>query len=133
MTPRISVLDRLGAARYLLVTTFRRTGTPVPTPVWAAPDGDSLVVWTVVDSGKVKRIRHTDRVEVAPCTMRGRPHGVSVPATAEILDAAGTDRVRELIKNKYGLAGALTVKFSLWRRGCDGTVGLRITPVPHPA
>jgi uncharacterized protein len=37
---------------YVSLTTFRRTGVPVATPVWAAPDGDTLVVWTRADSGK---------------------------------------------------------------------------------
>jgi uncharacterized protein len=37
---------------YVSLTTFRRTGVPVSTPVWAAPEGDSLVVWTRADSGK---------------------------------------------------------------------------------
>jgi len=34
---------------YVSLTTFRRTGQPVPTPVWAAPDGADLVVWTHAD------------------------------------------------------------------------------------
>ena len=39
-------------AAYVSLTTFRRTGVPVSTPVWAAPDGDSLLVWTRTESGK---------------------------------------------------------------------------------
>jgi PPOX class probable F420-dependent enzyme len=128
MTSTTPGLDDLGAAKYLLVTTYRKDGTPVPTPVWAARDGDSLVVWTVTDSGKVKRIRRTGRAEVVPCTVRGKPLGESVPARAEVLDAAGTAQVRDLIKRKYGLFGSLTVNFSRLRRGANGTVGLRLTP-----
>jgi len=128
MTSTTPGLDDLGAARYLLVTTHRRDGTAVPTPVWAARDGDSLVVWTVTDSGKVKRIRRTGRAEVAPCTVRGKPLGESVPARAEILDTAGTAQVRDLIKRRYGLMGSLTVNLSRLRRGPDGTVGIRLTP-----
>ena len=44
----------LRRSEYISLTTYRRTGVPVPTPVWAAPDGDSLVVWTRADSGKEK-------------------------------------------------------------------------------
>jgi PPOX class probable F420-dependent enzyme len=128
MSSTMPALDALGRARYVLVTTYRKDGTAVPTPVWAARDGDSLVVWTVTDSGKVKRIRRTGRAEVAPCTVRGRPLGPSVPASAEILDAASTDQVRDLIKRKYGLMGTLTLAVSRLRRGRDGTVGLRLTP-----
>jgi uncharacterized protein len=128
MTSTTPGLDELGTARYLLVTTHRKDGSAVPTPVWAARDGDSLVVWTVTDSGKVKRIRRTGQAEVAPCTARGEPLGESVPARAEILDAAGTAQVRDLIKRKYGLMGSVTVNLSRLRRGANGTVGIRLTP-----
>jgi PPOX class probable F420-dependent enzyme len=119
-------LEVLGASKYVLVTTFRRDGTPVPTPVWGVRDGDSLLIWTVRDSGKVKRIRRDGKVTVAPCSFRGEPRGESVPAQAEILDAAGTARVRELIKKKYRYTGPLVVNGSLRRRGEQGTVGIRI-------
>ena len=42
----------LPRGEYVSLTTFRRTGAPVVTPVWAAPDGDTLVIWTRADSGK---------------------------------------------------------------------------------
>lgn len=64
-------LERLGAAQYLLLTTFRRDGTAVPTPVWVARDGAELVVFTAPNAGKVKRIRRDGAVRVGPCTMRG--------------------------------------------------------------
>ena len=75
----------LGNASYVLLTTFRKDGTPVPTPVWVVRIGDELRVWTIRDSGKVKRIRRSGRAQIAPCTMRGRPRGQSVDATARML------------------------------------------------
>ena len=57
-------LDRLAAEKYVLLTTFRKDGRAVPTPVWAVRDGDALAVWTVSDAGKVKRIRRDGRVTV---------------------------------------------------------------------
>ncbi|HLL65161.1 MAG TPA: PPOX class F420-dependent oxidoreductase [Micromonosporaceae bacterium] len=123
----MTTFTELAAAKYVLVTTFRRDGTGVPTPVWAARDGDHLVVWTVADSGKVKRIRRDGRVTVAPCTLRGKPLGPAVPGTATILDGPGARRVRGLLKRKYWLTGPLTITLSTWRRGEAGTVGLRIS------
>ena len=123
----MTTVERLGEEQYLLVTTFRRDGTPVPTPVWAARDGDALMVWTVGDSGKVKRIRREGHVTVAPCTVRGKPTGEPVPAQALLLGPEGGAVVRELIKRKYGLRGRLFVWASLRRRGADATVGIRIT------
>ncbi|MCT7353481.1 PPOX class F420-dependent oxidoreductase [Streptomyces sp. 15-116A] len=118
---------RLGAGKYLLVTSFRRDGTPVATPVWVVRDGDALGVWTVADSWKVKRIRNRPDVLVGPCDLRGNPTGEQVPATAEICDPATTARYRTLIARKYGLTGRLTLLGSRLRRGLDGTVGIRIT------
>lgn len=123
----MTALEQLGDEQYLLVTTFRRDGTPVPTPVWAVREGDALLVWTVGDSGKVKRIRRDGAVTVAACTVRGTPKGDPVPARAELLGADGGAAVRELIKRKYGLRGRLFVWASIRRRGADATVGIRIT------
>ena len=87
---------------YVSLTTFRRTGEPVPTPVWAAPDGDSLVVWTRADSGKVKRLRHTSRVTVAPCDIRGRVRGPAVEATAGFVDRAEWPSALAALRRAYG-------------------------------
>ena len=80
-----SALDVLGNADYVLLTTFRKDGTPVPTPVWVVRIGDELRVWTIRDSGKVKRIRRSGRAQIAPCTIRGKPRGLSIDATARML------------------------------------------------
>jgi PPOX class probable F420-dependent enzyme len=123
-------LDELSAGKYLLVTSYRKNGTPVSTPVWVVRDGDALGVWTVADSWKVKRIRNRPDVLVGPCDLRGNPTGGQVPATAEICDPATTARYRKLIARKYGVMGRLTLLGSRLRRGPDGTVGLRIVLAP---
>ena len=120
-------LDALGAGKYLLITTYRKNGTTVPTPVWVVRDGDALGIWTVADSWKVKRIRNRADVLVGPCDVRGNPTGDSVPATAEILDAAGSAAYRGLMARKYGVLGRLTLLGSRLRRGADGTIGIRVT------
>jgi PPOX class probable F420-dependent enzyme len=122
----MTVLDRLGAEQYVLLTTFRRDGRAVPTAVWAVRDGDALAIWTVADSGKVKRIRRDGGVTVAPCDVRGRPRGAAVAGHARLADPAATERVRGLLRRKYGLLGRLTLLGSRLRRGIDGTIGIRI-------
>lgn len=120
----------VASAKYVQLTTFRRDGSPVASPLWAAIDGERLVMWTVTDSWKVKRLRRDSRVVVQACNARGRKlEGAPVEGTAEILDDAGTQHVREVIMKKYGIAGRITVLASKLRRGKDGTVGLAITPV----
>ncbi|NJC15308.1 hypothetical protein F4558_005134 [Micromonospora profundi] len=122
----MTMLDRLAAEKYILLTTFRKDGRAVPTPVWAVRDGDTLAVWTRADSGKVKRIRRNGEVTVAPCDVRGRPHGADVPAHATI-DGGDIGRIRDLLKHKYRLLGRLSLLGSRLRRGEGGTVGIRVT------
>jgi PPOX class probable F420-dependent enzyme len=122
-----SASARLAAGKYLLVTTYRRDGRTVPTPVWVVRDGEALGAWTAADSGKVKRIRNRADVLVGPCDLRGNPTGEQVPAHAEILGPEETERYRSLVARKYGLMGRLTLFGSRLRRGREGTVGVRIT------
>ncbi len=131
MTSEPSALQHLGDGQYVLVTTYRRNGTPVPTPVWVVRDGAALGVWTPTKSGKIKRIRRNPVVTVAPCTFRGEALGDAVPGRAELLDQVGTGRVRRLLQAKYGLIARLTVLGSLMRRGRDGTIGVQITLTPQ--
>ncbi len=113
-------------AKYVLLTMFKRDGSAVPTPVWAAEDGGALLVWTARNTGKVKRIRNSGRVTVAPCTMRGRPTGAAVDATATLLDAAGTAKVQEAIGSKYGWIGRTLVNRSAKRGGAHASIGIRV-------
>ncbi|WP_369254155.1 PPOX class F420-dependent oxidoreductase [Geodermatophilus amargosae] len=92
----------LPRSTYVSLTTFRRTGVPVATPVWAAPDGDSLVVWARADSGKVERLRHTARVSVSPCEVRGRVRGPAVEATAGFVDRADRPRALAALRRTHG-------------------------------
>jgi PPOX class probable F420-dependent enzyme len=128
----VDEITRLATEKYLLVTTFRRDGRAVPTPVWAARDGDSLVVWSASDAGKVKRIRRDGAVRLAPCSVRGAPTGPEVAGHAELLDVDESERARGLIASRYGLLGRVTMLGSRLRRGPTGTVGIRLT-VPDQA
>lgn len=120
-------LARLAAEKYLLVTTYRKDGRAVPTAVWAIRDGDALGIWTVADSGKVKRIRNNPEVLVGPCDFRGNPTGEQVPATAEILSTEDTAAYRTLLRSKYGVLGTLSLLGSRLRRGDEGTIAIRLT------
>ncbi|WP_314252265.1 PPOX class F420-dependent oxidoreductase [Streptomyces sp. DSM 40907] len=113
-------LEELGSARYVSLTTFRKDGTPVATPVWAVADGGELYVWTRSDSWKVKRIRNNGRVTVTACDMRGRvAEGAQArEGEARLLDEAGLRRVRKLMSRKYGWQFWLVdVPAALARRG----------------
>ncbi|MFE4373004.1 PPOX class F420-dependent oxidoreductase [Streptomyces sp. NPDC056835] len=121
-----TALESLGTAKYLLVTSYRKNGSRVSTPVWGVRDGDTLGIWTPADSYKVKRIRNRNDIFVGPCDLRGNPLGDQVPATAEICDPDTTARYRELIARKYGIVGRLTLLSSRLRNGTHGSTGIRI-------
>ncbi|UNQ37587.1 PPOX class F420-dependent oxidoreductase [Prescottella equi] len=122
-----ATLSEIGAAKYVLLTTFKKGGSGVPTPLWAAMDGDRMLMWTESKSSKVKRIKNRSRVTVGVCDARGNPKGPQIDATAVVLDDAGTEETRDAIARKYGLIGWIAVKGSILRRGRKGTVGLAIT------
>ncbi len=97
-------LGRLGDARYLSLTTFKRDGTPVACPVWVvSDDGRRLLVSTGAETGKAKRLRHTSRVLVAPASATGKLRGEQIEARGRLLDAVEGERVTKLIRDKYGL------------------------------
>lgn len=122
-----SETDRLAAERYVVLTTFRRDGRAVPTPIWVAGEGGELVLWSVREAGKVKRIRNDGRVEVQACDVRGRKtHGPKVSGQARLLDDAGTERARRMIARKYGVVGRVTMFFSKLRGPADRTVGIAV-------
>lgn len=92
--------------RYVSLTTFRRNGEAVSSPVWIAPLADGTAGFTTgSSSGKVKRIRNNPSVTLRPCDSRGRvPDGtVAVTATATVLTGADAAPIKQAIKAKYGL------------------------------
>jgi uncharacterized protein len=123
----------LPSTTYVSLTTFRRTGVPVSTPVWAAPVGDTLVVWTRTDSGKVKRLQHTSRVTVAPCDFRGRVQGPAVDGVAGFVDHAEWPGALAALRRAYGFRFQLGYVTSravqrLSRRDTDRNEIIRIHP-----
>lgn len=98
--------------KYISLTTFRKNGVPVPTPVWFGEEDDKLYVMTRSDMGKTKRIRNNPQVRVAPCTIRGRVTGPEFAAIARILPQQELARARQTIDRKYWLARVPLV----WRR-----------------
>jgi PPOX class probable F420-dependent enzyme len=85
------------------LTTLRRDGTPVATPVWVVAADDLLYVWTGSQTGKAERIRNSPAVTLAPCTRRGTVIGPAVPAQAVIVCVGERPEIGRLFATKYGL------------------------------
>ncbi|MGV0718269.1 PPOX class F420-dependent oxidoreductase [Mycolicibacterium sp. XJ662] len=120
-------------SEYILLTTFTKDGRPKPTAVWAAPDGDRLLVITQEKSWKVKRIRNTSRVTIAKCDARGNPKGEPVEAAAAILDKSANAETYDALGKRYGLLGKTFNFFSKLRGGMKNNVSIEITPVINRA
>ena len=84
--PASPELLSLADSKYVSLVTFRKLGEEVPTAVWVARDGDSLIVTTVEGVGKVMRLRNDSRVQLAPCSLSGKvaSGAVWVDATATV-------------------------------------------------
>jgi PPOX class probable F420-dependent enzyme len=97
---------------YVSLTTYRRTGAPVATPVWVVAVSDGrLGVWSASEAGKVKRLRHDPRVAVQPCDVRGRLRPGTEPSTgtAEVVRSGRHyDEVQAAVDAKYGVVARLS-------------------------
>jgi len=99
----VSAAGELDRHRYISLSTFRRNGAEVSTPVWFAALGAKLYVFTMGDSGKVKRLRHSPRARVAPSDARGRLQAAWRPATARLVTEPGViEQAHAALRAKYG-------------------------------
>lgn len=105
-------LEALFPGRYLSVTSFKRDGTGVATPLWFVSDGSRLCAFTDLHSAKVRRIRRNPHVLVASCRVDGKLHGEQVPACVEVLTAdADLERVQQLLLERYKLSYRVIMLF----------------------
>jgi PPOX class probable F420-dependent enzyme len=102
----MTLLDEIGRSKYVSLTTYRKDGTAVATPVWHAVNGGELFIVSDADAGKVKRIRNDSRVVVTVCSIRGKiePGAPSAEGVARLLDEGDTEAGRTLIARKYVLS-----------------------------
>ncbi len=108
--------DQLKRQQYLNIETFRKSGVGVKTPVWFVQDGETIFVRTGADSGKVKRIRSTAQVKIAPCKQDGSLLGEWIIASAhELKDEDTARKVDRLLDKKYGLMKKMFALMSSWR------------------
>src|SRR2546429_6125889 len=94
----MSVVDEIGRSRYVSLTTYRKDGTGVATPVWHVLNGGELLVVSDAAAWKVKRIRNNSHVVVTVCGIRGgiAPGAPSARGKAPPLDGPGTGNRTEL-------------------------------------
>ncbi|MFI9047920.1 PPOX class F420-dependent oxidoreductase [Streptomyces sp. NPDC053427] len=106
--PGLAEFERQGA---ILLTTYKRDGTGVGTPVNLAVDGDHAYFRTYGSAWKVKRMRNFPDVEICAATWRGRPTGPTYRARARLLDPQTREyrRAERSLTRKYPLIHGLLV------------------------
>lgn len=93
----------LQGQQFMNLTTYRRSGEAMVTPVWFAQDGDTLYVMTTATAGKVKRLRNNPGVQVGPSDRAGKPLGPVVAAQGRVLEGEEAKKADALLSKKYGL------------------------------
>jgi PPOX class probable F420-dependent enzyme len=104
MSAEVNPFGAFEGQKYLSLETFRKSGEGVRTPIWFAAQNDGpplLYIYTIADTGKVKRIRNNPQVRIAPCDMRGNVTGEWVSARAEILSGDAAARGMQSLNRKY--------------------------------
>jgi len=114
--------------RTVLLTSYRRNGTPVGTPVSIAVAGDRAYVRTWDTAWKVKRMRRNPSVAIAPSTWRGRATGPAMRARARLLDGEEATRAARLLRQKHPLLHGVVVPL-MHRLRRNRTVHFELTPL----
>jgi uncharacterized protein len=118
-------LKQLYRANYLLLTTYKKTGEPVSTPVWFAESDGVLYIATSAQSGKFKRIRKNPLTQVAPCTTQGKVTGNTLASQGRLVTQQQEQQTAEAaLRKKYGL--------SRWVYYLVLTLSQRLRRLPRP-
>ena len=94
-------LDRFTDQRNALLTTYKRDGTPVGTPVHVAVRDGRAYVRTYGKAWKWRRVRNHPDCEIAPSTLRGRPTGAAVAVRGRILEGDEASHAARALATKY--------------------------------
>jgi PPOX class probable F420-dependent enzyme len=117
------------------LTTYRRDGTAVHTPLSVAVDGDHGYFRTFEKAGKAKRLRRDSHVELTPSTARGEPTGPPVAATARLLDGAQDRHAARLLRRKHPVLHGIVVPLShrLGRSKFGATIHYEVAATADPS
>jgi uncharacterized protein len=127
----MNTLTSLTGQNTVLLTSYRRDGTPVGTPVHLAVEGDHAFFRTYDKAWKYRRILRNPQVEIAPSTLRGQPTGPAMPATARLLDGAAASGAARALGRKHPVLHRWLIPRFHRLRGYR-TVHFRVDPSGEP-
>lgn len=112
----------------VLLTTYKRDGTPVSTPVSIVVEGDRAFIRTWDTAWKFRRIRNNPEVEIAPSTAGGKPTGPAIRAYARVLTGEESARAGRLLTRKYPILHGFLVPL-IHRLRRNRTVHIELRPL----
>lgn len=92
-----------------ILTTYRKDGTPVNTPVNVVVVEGRAYFRTYEESWKAKRLAHTQKVEIAPGTAKGEATGPALSCRARPLEGAEIESVRQELKDRNPIRQGILV------------------------
>jgi PPOX class probable F420-dependent enzyme len=122
----MGAFDDLADERTVVVTTYKRDGSAVPTPVNVVVIGNHAYFRTWSSAGKAKRLRRNPQVLIAPSTARGKPTGPPIRAGARLLESGEEAPIREALAKKYPILQGRVVPLA-HRLRRYGTVHFELT------
>jgi hypothetical protein len=102
-------LSPLRNTKTILLTTYKKDGTPVATPVSIAFDGDRAFFRSYDKAWKTRRLRRNPAVQAAPATLRGQPTGPAVRARALLLDGEQAHIAARALARRHRILQAILV------------------------
>ncbi|HEX5019254.1 MAG TPA: PPOX class F420-dependent oxidoreductase [Candidatus Binatia bacterium] len=123
-----AALDRFVNQKTVLLTSYRRDGTPVGTPVNIAVEGTRAFVRTFDTAWKLKRVRNNPAVEIAPSTTRGKPTGPAIRARARLLAGSEAECASQALNKKHPILHGVLVPLVHRLRG-NKAVHIELAPL----
>lgn len=122
--------NALSDARYISLTTYRKSGVEVSTPVWFILLDGKVYVQSPAKSGKIKRLRNNPQVQLAACDRSGKlTSGPTLSGTARMLSEQEAKVFLPLLGKRFGFLPALLRAINKLRGA--GMAYLEITPTAH--
>ena len=105
-------LEQFLDQKYINLETYKKDSTPIRTPVWFVIDNNLIYIITRDSTGKVKRLKNNQNVQIVPCSFKGKPKNGWVKGKAEKITGQEADKAIKLRKKKYGMSARLIGLFT---------------------
>jgi PPOX class probable F420-dependent enzyme len=125
------VLARFARQKTAALTTYKRDGTPIATPLSVAVEGPHAYIRSYERAWKTRRIRNNPQVELAPCTASGKPTGPPTRMRARRLQGGEARRAARLLARKYPMLHRVAVPLihRIFRAKTGRTVHFELSPL----